>query len=63
MDIQANEIIKIFINNQLLAFPVLGVFATLLLILTWKQVKRSWYFYKSKRKFLEHLEFTLAQNS
>ena len=53
MNIQINEFIKIIIEYQLLAFPILGILLTLLVILAWRQVRRGWRFYLSKRKLLE----------
>ncbi|MBL4823844.1 MAG: hypothetical protein JKY07_01115 [SAR324 cluster bacterium] len=63
MDIQTNEIIKILIDYKLLVFPILGLLATLLLVLTWRQASRSWCFYFSKRKLLENLQYTLQHGS
>ena len=53
MNIEINEFIKIIIEYQLLSFPILGILLTLFGILAWRQTRRSWHFYLSKRKLLE----------
>ena len=63
MDIQTNEFIKIIIDYQLLAFPILGILLTLFVVLTWRQARRSWCFYLSKRKLLENIQYTLQHGS
>ncbi|MDG1176771.1 MAG: hypothetical protein P8L36_09890 [SAR324 cluster bacterium] len=63
MNIQINEFIKIIIDYQLLAFPILGILLTLLLILSWRQARRGWRFYLSKRKLLENIQHTLQHDS
>ena len=63
MNIQTNEFVKLIIDYQLLAFPILAILLTVLVILTWKQARRSWCFYLSKRKLLENIQFTLQHGS
>ncbi|MED5516856.1 MAG: hypothetical protein VYE65_08750 [SAR324 cluster bacterium] len=63
MNIQTDELIKIIIENQLLAFPILGILLILLFILTWKQARRSWCFYVSKRKLLKNIQNTLQHGA
>jgi hypothetical protein len=63
MDIQTGEFIKILIDYQLLAFPILGILLTLLVVLTWRQARRGWSFYHSKRKLLENIQHTMQLGS
>ena len=55
MYILLNKIIIFLSENHLVLIPLLAVFAAAMAILAWKQIKRGWRFYFSKRRLIAQL--------
>jgi len=50
-----NQIIIFLTENHLVTIPLLAVFSSALVLLSWKQIKQGWRFYYSKRRLIAQL--------